>query len=198
MPIEFFALPEEQLPWLRELLSDPAVWCWVRLLGKGSRIIEVSEELDLVDFTSTDLIELDFGRGNVQDPVWEQTGYGVDLDFSRSLAVQFDPCLMIGGQELIKGQMAISPKGWYDFYGVNSESVVSWYKRLSKSWKKVFSREDMVVVDLEDGRSIPYRGVHLTAGSVAWWQSGKELKDALDWKFKYDVVPRASRKSKRT
>ena len=136
---------------------------------------------------------MDFGRYAVQEPVLRKHGYGVDLDFPRSLAIQFIPSLILDGRKLLVGQIAISSKSWYDFYGVESSSVFAWYRELSRSWKKVFRDESMVVVSGSCGRMTEYRYVHLTVGAIDWWKQGKELKDSTNMTFKYDLVPRTPR-----
>ena len=74
MAIEFLALPEEQLPWLKGILAQEGTWCWIRLRGPGSRVVTDPGALDDVDFRTKDLMELDFGRYAVQEPVFKKTG----------------------------------------------------------------------------------------------------------------------------
>ena len=190
MAIEFFATKREQLDWLRTVMSDPDVWCWIRMLRSGSKIVRSETEIMSVDFTSTDLLELDIGRSSVQEPVWGTSARNVVLDFPRSLAIQFDPCSIIDNRTLVKGQLAILSKAWYDYHGVDRELVASWYRNLSRLLRKIFDDKYMAVVELGDGRVISYRDVHLTSGAISWWSSGKDLKDQVGAKFKYELRPR--------
>jgi hypothetical protein len=193
MAIEFLALPEEQLPWLKNILAQEGTWCWIRLRGPGSRIVTDPGAFDDVDFQTEDLMELDFGRYAVQEPVFKETGYGIDLDFPRSLVAQFIPSLILERRKLFVGQIGISSKSWYDFYGVDSDPIFAWYRELSRSWKKLFRDDSMVVVHLDTGQVSPSRWVHLSSGAIDWWKRGNELKNSTNLTFKYDVVPRTPR-----
>ena len=134
MAIEFLALPKEQLEWLRSLLSQRDVWCWIRLFEAGmSRITSDPGDLDALSFDSECLAEIDLGRYEIQQPVFKETGYGVDLDFPRSLAVQFRPSLVLKKRMLTTGQLAISSSSWYEYFGVDAAPVQKWYRTLSIS-----------------------------------------------------------------
>jgi hypothetical protein len=40
MAIEFIAMPEEQLEWLKAVLSRDGVWCWIRSFEENaSRLV---------------------------------------------------------------------------------------------------------------------------------------------------------------
>jgi hypothetical protein len=40
MAIEFIAMPEEQLEWLKAVLARDGVWCWIRLCDENtSRLV---------------------------------------------------------------------------------------------------------------------------------------------------------------
>jgi hypothetical protein len=194
MAIEFLALPEEQRPWLKHILEEEGVWCWVRMSSASSVIITSPNAVDEIDFETEKLVELDFGRDGVMKPVFTDTVSGIALDFPRSLAVQFIPSLILDDHLLTVGQLAISSKGWYEFYGVSPDPLLEWYRGLARSWKRAFDEKRMVVVNGSRGRVTEYRCVHLTHGAVDWWKQGNRLKDPTNMTFEYDVVPRTPRK----
>jgi hypothetical protein len=194
MAIEFLALPDEQRPWLKDILKKNGMWCWVRIRGGGSKIIYDPSAIEDTDFGTKNLVEFDLGRAAVRQPVFRETPNGVELDFPRSLAVQFAPSLAIDNCILTVGQLAISSRSWYDFYDVNPDPVSTWFRELTRSWRKAFCDENMVVVNMDDGRVSESRQVHVTAGAIHWWQQGRELKNLTNMTFKYDVVPRTPRK----
>lgn len=196
MAIEFLALPSEQVSWLKVVFSREGTWSWLRLRGHGSRILKRADKVDNIDFESNDLMELDLGRSQIQAPVFRMAGQTLDIDFPRSFCVQFDPSLIREGKMLMTGQLAILSRAWYEYYDLNCEPIFTWYRELSRSWKKMFRDEFMVVAVLDDGRKFESRYIHLTSGAIEWWKAGNELKDTTNMTFKYEVVQRTPRKPK--
>src|SRR5690606_29054322 len=123
------------------------IWCWIRMLGNNSRLVSgsgVLEGIGSLKFDNDSLMELDFGRRSIQMPIFRQTPLFTELEFARSLAVQFLPSLVLKETALYEGQLGISRKQWYEDFGVRAEPVVTWYHQLARSLKKIFASEYML------------------------------------------------------
>ncbi len=164
--------------------------------GNDSRLVsgvEVFETVGSLRFDNESLKELDFGRRSIQSPIFERKPYYTELEFARSLAVQFLPSLVLKETALFQGQLAISGKQWYEYFGVQAEPVVTWYHQLARSLKKTFAKDYMLTCTIEDGRVFTNRDVHLSPGAVDWRNRGNELRSPTNKFIKYDVVPRTKR-----
>lgn len=196
MPIEFFMMPDEQRKWLRQNFSGDDIWCWIRMRGTDSRLVsgaKIFETVGSLKFDNDSLMELDFGGRSIESPIFRQTPFFTELEFARSLAVQFLPSLILKETALFQGQLAISGKQWYEYFGVQAEPVVRWYHQLARSLKKTFAKENILTCTIEDGRVFTYRDVHLSPGAVEWRNRGNELRTSTNKFIKYDVVPRTKR-----
>ncbi len=190
MAIEFFMLPDEQSKWLERTFVSDDSWCWIRRRDADSRLISGPFKTGDLRFDSEKLVELDFGRSSVQTPLFRETPFCTEIDFPRSLAVQFLPSLILKGHMLTVGQLGITSKGWYEYLGIQAQSVVKWYQQLARLLKKTFLREYMAIVKLDDGRVYTYRDIHLSPGAVEWWRKGNELRTPTNDNIRFDVVPR--------
>lgn len=192
--IEFLALPEEQLEWLKDLIGDSNTWCWIgRSPSHSSRMVTSPGDLDIVSFDSEILMEFDLGRFELGKPVFKYVNERKLLDFNQSLAVQFIPSLILKTNQLTEGQLAISARAWYEDVGIDPAPLIGWYRELSRSWKRLF-REDKMVVYRNENEVLEDRYLHLTEGAVKWWEDGGELRTTANEHIKFEVVPRTPRK----
>src|SRR5262245_11309799 len=132
--LEFYALPAEQKCWLQGVLRDQNVWCYARRWPAIYWSVE-ADSLPLEgEFVGKDWSDLIFflGRRNFSSPVWENTPAVNQINFGRSLAVQYSPSLIANADTLLEGQMAILRAVSYDEAGIDASGLQRWYKQLAK------------------------------------------------------------------
>lgn len=176
--VEIFATPEEQLSWLREVGSEPDIWCILE-----RRRVNRIQFVPLVELT-LDALGNEFsraraflGRHQLSDPVWRQTAAGEELDLLRSYAVLFEPSI-ISKEAMLAGRLAVMGRGDYEEAGIECEAVNRWYKQLTKSLQRALAVQgvQLFVVSPAAPRA-RFRGSFvISPGAVALAQGGTHLK----------------------
>jgi hypothetical protein len=119
----FYATPEEQREWLRLLVHDEQVWCWLclhRFTQPPQREwihIRDTTAIDHLTFAvpekPRELHRFYIGRYEWSEPVWQKIPLGgqrvLELDMARSLAILYDPALF-RGNTLLPAYFSAAPR----------------------------------------------------------------------------------------
>ena len=192
--VEFFATPEEQLDWLRELLSGDRVWCVVRTLPPnwGIELVASARLLRQLSLTKSDATggtQVFLGRKDlVPVPIWrtEDNG-GRDIDFIRSQAIQYSPSVVVREHILLQGQMAIMRRSYYNDAGVDPKPLHQWFRQLANSFSELKTAGTVVLRDPAHGTEKAYPDIIATAQAAEWQRTGHLLKQFVDGAYEFIV-----------
>ena len=128
--LELFATPDEQVEWLRATMDDAANWIVVEQLHNRKvfqiRSSEISTELM---FKTSFAMRFFLGRSDISDPKWRQGAKGLELNFTESLAILFEPSAMRAGA-LVAGRLSIMKRKDYLDVGLDPKPLEKWYREL--------------------------------------------------------------------
>jgi hypothetical protein len=196
--LEFFALPHEQLQWLREFLADDNIWCVLWLPPPNHSIHEVAgtqflAELELTAGDERGGPMLFFGRKDlVSAPQWTTDANGErELDFTRSRAILFEPSRVVADNVLLTGRMSIMRPSQYKEAGIDPKPIQRWMRQVVQSFVRLQPTGVRVLtVDAETSRTGD-SGFVATPSAIEWQKSGHLLKQFLRGAGEYRVsVPR--------
>jgi hypothetical protein len=158
--LEFLAMPDEQLRWIKELLANDGIWCVVRRLPPNWQIEQVEDagflsNLQLKIPDEIGRLQLFFGRSDlVPTPIWRTAENGDrDIDFIRSRAIQFSPSVVVREHVLLEGQMAIMRLGYYEEAGIDPKPLRLWFRDVAKSFVKLKAAGTVIIRDTERDKS---------------------------------------------
>jgi len=192
--LEFFAMPDEQLRWLGELLAENGIWCVVRKLPPNWGIKHVTgaqflTELQLTKPDETAGLQLFFGPSDfVPTPIWRIAENGDrDIDFIRSQAIQYCPSMVVREHVLLEGHMAIMRQGYYDEVGIAPKPVQEWFRHVAKSFVRLRTEGTVVLQDPKLGKQKEYPDIVATPGALEWQRCGHLLKQFVNGAYEFHV-----------
>jgi len=190
----FFATPDEQRLWLRNLLADKSIWCVLRVFPPNWKIevvtdTEFLEELQLKKDGDIGGFDLYLGRSDlISAPVWRSTGDGRrDIDLTRSQAIAYDPSMVADGDILLEGQMAIMRGTHYEEAGIDPKPLRKWFGEMTKSFGELSAGGVVVCRDPNSGKEKEYPDIIATQGAVQWQRSGRLLKQFVRGAYEFDI-----------
>ncbi len=194
----FFARADEQLAWLETLFEQVGdVWCWVEMPGYQYHKLQLSNlaSLHLEYLSYPGHIRLYLGREQLSTPAWRRfviktTGNNVQkLDPTSSQAIIFDPSIAVD-KVLLRGWMTIDKRISYLEAGIDPDPLTRWYNVIRRNFRKMMSKDYVVVSYTFEGISIVYREIGITPGAIKWRHSGNLLKPSIHTVVEFDVIPK--------
>jgi hypothetical protein len=192
MSLEFYALPHEQMTWIKTVLAFGGSWCVAVRWGRPkSRIsaIRTPEDLEGISFDVESPSHLMFylGLAELSSPDVVESYQGHLQEFTRTLSVRLEASTIVQDRILLEGQLAIGQRWAYEKAGVAPEPIIRWYRRLRRSLATIMSKDWVLISALEDGRLHRWTTA-VSPGAVAWRQDGKILTQLPTSPFCYDVA----------
>jgi hypothetical protein len=190
--LQFYATPDEQGRWLREVLTDEDVWCVLRPWDAPPVVCPTQARFELelkFDIDQGARYSLMLGhRELVAEPIWRVDGAGKrDIDFARSQAIQYCPSVIARGNVLLEGQLAIMNKVYYDDLGLAWEPLQKWFHRVARSLKRLRASGCVLIHHTTRGTSRHLRRVLVTPGALKWRRAGNQLKQLVDGAVEFDI-----------
>jgi hypothetical protein len=191
--IEFFALPDEQMSWLREFVDLDRMWCLQRSApGPALRHIDSRAQFSEFDFSDAHQHSFSLILGNrelSEHPILEPTAAGIDdIDFIRSQAVLLSPAILSGSVILLEGYMAIMKPGDYANSAVDPGPVQAWFKRVVVSFRELQAPGAVIQQRTSLGTTKNWRSIVVTRGAVKWRTEGRQLKQFAKGPVEFDVA----------
>lgn len=188
--VEFYATANEQRRWF-ELQCQDQVWM-LHWQPQPSRYQVLSpQSIRRLSFQAEheDHWMLFLGRKDmVQEPMWRETRHGREIDFIKSLAVQFVPSLDYHNQVLLEGRISIMRVEEYQREGLDSRALLQWFKEICRSFKRTIAKRDAVLTQgTIGGRTKEWRKVLVSEEATSWRLSGRKLKQFLKGEIEFDV-----------
>jgi len=134
------------------------------------------------------VVDLTLGNPKVAAaPVWRTSGSGKrDIDFVRSLGIQFIPSLELNDDALLQGSMAIAAPADYQAAALERKPLENWFARETRSFRKSWAKAN-VTCRSREGEITAFPKIIVTRGAVQWRLSGRRLKQFPDAPFEFDV-----------
>ena len=186
----FYATPEEQREWLRLLVHDEQVWCWLclhRFTQPPQREwihIRDTTAIDHLTFTvpekPRELHRFYIGRYEWSEPVWQAIALGsqqvLELDMARSQAILYQPALF-RGNTLLPAYFSAAPRWRYAAAGHDPEPVYRWYLSLKRRWHRWRAKEYVLCIPHPEAQLVVDRYSWISVQAVVWYHNGGILWD---------------------
>jgi hypothetical protein len=189
--VAFFASRQEQHDWLAQISSENEGW----FVAKGPLAeLTIGQLSDLTMFlaeTKTGGASIFLGRSDLStSPIWRITSKGRELDFVRSLAVQFVPSI-VAGDTMLEGRCDIHRASEYALVGADDSGLRKWIGAIRRSMRSAWKVPGVQVrLESKDGvRSSVGKTTLFSPGAVDWYRHGGKLKQFPEGTFSFVFEP---------
>jgi hypothetical protein len=189
--IEFYAVAEEQRAWL-ETQCQPGTWIryWEPSRPVQHEVL-TPQSVRLLDFEAKhgDDWMLFLGRKDMApESVWLDTAVGRQIDFVKSMAIQFVPSLAYHDKVLLEGRISIMRVENYQQEGIDCAPLLNWFNALCRSFQRAVAKRDAVVTQrTTEGTIKEWRKVLVSERAVEWRHSGRKVKQFPKGEVEFDI-----------
>lgn len=189
--VPFFATHHEQHDWLGRIAGENEGWFVAGGSPTGPIIGRLSDLGTFFTEGKSAVAPIFLGRSDISNgPIWRISAKGKELDFVRSLAIQFVPSV-VAGDTMLEGRFDIHRASEYELVGVEHGDLRKWIAQLRRSMRSMWKVPGIGIrLESRDGvRSAVGGTVLFSPGAVDWYRQGGKLKQFPEGTFSFVFEP---------